>query len=251
LARRIAAAYARLRRGIRLWGVKGTARQAWQMARGWREQRRWAAQDREFDERHGVDTAGIVPLHALAIDSPNTELGVRYQASAPERFRALLGSIEIPGGATFVDVGTGKGRPLLLASEWPFRRIVGVEFSPELCAVAERNAARFRSDAQRCRDIEVVCADATTWELPDEPLVVYLYNPFEPPLMREVLGGIRRSVERSPRELLLILVNVGDRSLALEAGFRLLHAHEFGDVYVPAPAAAPASPTAPAAARRA
>ena len=64
----------------------------------------------------------------------------------------------------FVDLGSGKGRTLLLASEYPFRRIVGVELSPKLHRIAKTNVEKFRSEEQRCRTFALHCMDAVRYD---------------------------------------------------------------------------------------
>jgi SAM-dependent methyltransferase len=181
---------------------------------------RSARAERAFDEAHGVDTRGIVRLGALRIDSPNRSQGVRYEASAPSVFRALVGAI--PGDLAdfvFVDMGSGKGRVVLLASEYPFRRVVGVEFSPELDAVARANVEALRRQG-RGSSIELVCADATAFAFPDEPLVLYFFNPFAPEVMREVLQNLADSLARAPRPAFVLLTGAGSlANVAQEFGF--------------------------------
>ena len=209
------ATFERARRAVRRYGLGGTAREAARLARSYPARRRWERLDREYDRRHGVDTAGVVRLHDLSFESENKAMGNRYEATTPDGFRDRLQRLDLgEGELTFIDLGSGKGRALLLASEFPFKRIIGVEFSPELTEVAERNAERYRGDAQRCREFELVCEDATTYELPDEPTVLYIYNSFEEPVMRAALHNVRRSLERHPRPLTLLIVN---RHLPLEA----------------------------------
>jgi SAM-dependent methyltransferase len=232
---RLEVGYARARRAIRLWGLRATARESIRYVHTWRARQRWVELDQAFDREHGVDTAGIVPLQALDIDSANRDLGHRYQASSPAGFRALMAGFALPAEElTFVDLGAGKGRAMLLASELPFRRVVGVEFAPELCEVARRNLQDFQSAAQRCREFEVVCADAAEYQLPDEPTLVYIYNSFVDPLMRAVLANVRRSVDERPRKVLLALVNRKlDGSALTEMGWRCLTEHEYGELYEP------------------
>jgi SAM-dependent methyltransferase len=100
---------------------------------------------------------------------------------------------------TFVDLGCGKGRVLLMASDYPFKKIIGVEFMPELHRVAQKNFAGYSNDLQRCRQIETLCMDARDFQFPLEPLVVYLFNPFSEPTFAHVLENLRLSVEQSPR----------------------------------------------------
>lgn len=238
---RLKVGYARGRRALRVWGLRATARESMRYVCTWRGRRRWADLDQAFDREHGVDTAGIVPLQALAIDSANRDLGVRYQASCAADFRGLMARLALPAEElTFVDLGAGKGRAMLLASELPFRRVVGVEFAPELCEVARRNVESFQVAAQRCREFEVICADAAEYQLPDEPTLVYIYNSFAEPVMRAVLANVRRSVDERPRKLLLALVNRKlDASALADMGWRRLADHEHGELYEPRHASVP------------
>jgi hypothetical protein len=107
----------------------------------------------------------------------------------------------------FLDLGSGKGRALMLASRMPFARIVGVELVPALSVVAEANLARFSAPWQVCRSLEAREGDATTVALSSAPLVVYVYHSFLPPVLSAVLEHLRRSVEAHPRELVFLYFN--------------------------------------------
>src|SRR5579859_3502328 len=100
---------------------------------------------------------------------------------------------------TFIDLGSGKGRVLLMASDYPFKKIIGVEFMPELHRAAQKNIASYSNDRQRCQQIEAVCVDARDFQFPVEPLLVYVFNPFSEAAFAQVLENLRRSVEQSPR----------------------------------------------------
>jgi SAM-dependent methyltransferase len=173
-----------------------------------------------FDLSHGVDTNGLVLLKELMIDSSNRKFGYRYQATPPrllrERLRWLPFRLE---EFTFVDLGSGKGRPLLIASEFPFRRIIGVEFSPALHAIAVENLGRFRFATQRCRDVQSVCADAAAYEFPIEPTVLYFFHPFDESMMQRVLGNIGRSLQQNPRDFWILYYNPVLACMLDEAGF--------------------------------
>lgn len=164
--------------------------------------------DWRFDRRHNVDTDGSIQLAELDIDNPNREHGQRYEAVDPDVFRRMLAHLPIRReDFTFVDFGSGKGRALLLASEYPFRRIIGVEFSPRLNQIAERNVKTFRSGRQKCRDITAVCEDAIKFPLPPGDLLIFMANPFNEPVMARVLDNIRAAVAASPRRVFIIYSN--------------------------------------------
>lgn len=106
-----------------------------------------------------------------------------YQPTEPALFHEMLAMLHQHtnldfGDFAFIDLGSGKGRTLLMASDYPFRRIVGVELLPALNQIAQQNLAQYKSDSQKCFALESICADASTWPLPDGPLVIYLFNPF-------------------------------------------------------------------------
>jgi SAM-dependent methyltransferase len=107
---------------------------------------------------------------------------------------------------TFVDVGSGKGRMLFVAAEYPFRKVVGVEFATELHEQARENIARYRHMKRRCGEIESVAADAAEYEFPQDNLVLYLFNPFGPEVMGRMLANLERSIERCPRHVIVVML---------------------------------------------
>jgi SAM-dependent methyltransferase len=223
----------RVRRAVRVHGPSGAVKAGARSARTWRDRRHVLAYERTWDLAHGVDTAGVIPLTELAIDSAHRDLGIRYQGSSPDGFRRLIRKLPLPPAElTFIDLGAGKGRALLLASEFPFTRVVGVEFAPKLADIARANISNFTSERRKCDDVVVVCGDAVEYELPNEPAVVYIYNAFERPVMEKVLAGLKRSKAQHPRPLLLALTN---RNIELEAlrraGFRRVVTDDHGEIF--------------------
>lgn len=169
-------------------------------ARVWRRHR-----TSDFDRRYGVDTSGFLhPSHFAAVTGKGADPH-HYKAIRPEDFQAAISPLAIRHEEfEFVDFGSGKGRALLLASNYPFRRITGIEFSPELHQTALRNMALYRSPTQRCFGIRSVCADAAAFEPPEVPCVLFFYDPFGERLMSAVLDRIGDSLARCPRELFII-----------------------------------------------
>ncbi len=166
------------------------------------------AQQRAFDRRWGVETAGLVHPAEMDVDGPSLDTANLYEATWAGSVRRMIRSLDADlATSTFIDVGSGKGPVLLYASEFPFRRVIGVEHSPELHAVAEANIARYPSLRQRCTDVTSVCQDALTFELPLEPLVLFLCNPFGYDAMVAFLDGVERSLREHPRPALIISFN--------------------------------------------
>ncbi len=92
---------------------------------------------------------------------------------------------------------------LVLAGLQPFRRIIGVEMSPELSGIARDNIERAR-DKLICREFEVVTTDASRYEVPTDVSVVFLWNPFVGQVLARVIEQIRRSLEAAPRPMTVV-----------------------------------------------
>jgi SAM-dependent methyltransferase len=224
----------RARRALRRHGVGGVAREGLHRLAAIPAQRRQRHRDRDFDRANAVDTAGIVHLGGLEIVSDNRELGTRYQPTNPDVFRTLVEALPIDHREfAFVDYGSGKGRALMLAAEFPFRRIVGVEFSPELTEIARRNLESFGRERRSSTEFELVCVDAVEYDIPDEPAVLYFYNPFAEQVLRRVLERIRASLQARERPAFIVTTGDTSRDAIEEAGFAAL---DRAGVYVWSPA---------------
>jgi len=163
------------------------------------------ARCRIFDWQHGVHTCGNAYLTDLTIAGSNIANAVHYHPSHPKFLFEILSSLNIDyRSTTFVDFGSGKGRVLLVASEFPFAEIIGVEFATELHEIASRNIQNYRSKTQKCEKVRSVNLDAADFQLPPTSLVLYLFNPFGAAVLTTVLQKLQASIESNPREVLLI-----------------------------------------------
>ena len=104
---------------------------------------------------------------------------------------------------TFIDLGSGKGRALLMAAPYAFKRIMGVEFMPEWHWVAQENIRKLAAANPSAPAMKSLCMDARDFEFPPEPLVVYLFNPFPEPVFVAVMERLRQSALTTPRPLFL------------------------------------------------
>jgi SAM-dependent methyltransferase len=149
-----------------------------------------------FDVEYAIDTSGILPVSLI---SPGARVDgeiLFYAGCQPNCVREAIGAVGSLHNATFWDLGCGKGRALVIASEFPFQRIVGVEISPDLCRIARRNAAVVARKHPHRPPIAVHCGDAISAPLPSGELVVFLYHPFG----RETLSRILVRLAEATRE---------------------------------------------------
>jgi Histone methylation protein DOT1 len=232
----------RIRKSLEVHGVLGTLRLSltapvrfiheYQAAR---RSYRPAGPD-AFDLAHQVETSQRVHQSDLATDSPNWVYGVGYWPTPVALVREVLSSLPVQHEQfTFIDLGSGKGRVLLLASDYPFKRIIGVEYAPELQQVACENIRRYESANQKCRVIQVVCQDMTEFALPEGPLVIFLYNPASEPVMRIVVKNIISSLRDCPRPALVVYVtpsyDVFRRALPGSVSFQNVKATDKYEIY--------------------
>jgi SAM-dependent methyltransferase len=170
--------------------------------------------DADYDWDHHVNTT------SGAVGWRDRLLGVfhsPYQPTEQSLFHEMIAAVsrqEVSGSGnfnfsdfTFVDLGSGKGRTLLMASDYSFRRIVGVELLPALHAIAQENLAGYASESQKCFALESVCADAREFVFPAEPLLLYLFNPFPEAGLRQVIANLERSLRAHPRPVYVLYHN--------------------------------------------
>jgi SAM-dependent methyltransferase len=161
--------------------------------------------DVDYDWDHRVDTTGAT------VSWRDRLLGLLhspYQPTDPALFQEMLASLKIDfRDFVFIDIGSGKGRTLLMASDYPFRRIIGVELLPELHRVAQENIRNYKSDSQRCFALESIRADARDFVFPHEPMVLYLFNPLPEPGLVQLLANLEHSLREHPRSLFVIYHN--------------------------------------------
>ena len=176
-----------------------------------------------FDQRHGTDTSGLLNQRVIARGTalPPAEL-TAYYGVAPSILEALIDiwlqqthPAQHIDRTTFLDVGAGKGRALLLASLHPFRSAEGVELNPTLAAIAQANVKIWlASDAVTpLAPITITHADATQHPLPSGATVAFLFHPFEDPVLRRFLAHVARAQRLHPRPFDLVYVNAEHGSL--------------------------------------
>ena len=186
--------------------------------------------DERFDAETGMDTGGVLALYNLTVASANRAFGNAYQATDPEHFSAAIASLDLPlDESTFIDLGSGKGRALLLAARHPFKRIVGIEFAEELHRAAAANLELMGNESR----IELIHGDATEYSLPQGPVVLYLYNPFDRPLMTAVATNAVANWAADPRPVRVIYAAPFLADCWSAAGWRVAAAHPHFVIFSP------------------
>jgi predicted RNA methylase len=183
--------------------------------------------DSAFDRQHGTDTRAVFAVRFD--DPPSPGQVVRSGPTHPPVLLSILRNLGAePRDFTFVDFGSGKGRALLCAAAFPFKQIVGVEWSADLCVIARRNIELFRSRNPSAPEMEVQCLNVLDYEIPPGPVVLYMFHPFGPKLTRQVFEKIGQHALRASETCRVIYAGADDeeREFVLECfrgtGIRIL-----------------------------
>jgi 16S rRNA G966 N2-methylase RsmD len=182
-----------------------------------------------FDIAFGVRTSGLIAGRHLKSGHKHDRHATAYFGVAPsvlfemmQRWRRSSPAASI-AETTFVDIGAGMGRAMLMAAAQPFRAVVGVELNSTLVRIARKNFTLWRKAGRARAPIRMVCGDAADFVFPDGPCVAFLFNPFGAGVMRKVLRGMARSFAKRPGELDILYVNNEQESvLEAQAGFERL-----------------------------
>jgi len=182
----------------------------WEFARdSTPERRRQRFGDADYDWEHRVNTT------SAAVGWRDRLLGVfhsPYQPTESDLFHEMLDALRSQIHSdfrdfVFIDLGSGKGRTLLMASDYPFRRIVGVELLSALHQTAQENLSKYRGELQQCFALESVCADATEFSFPAEPMILYLFNPFPEAGLRRMIANLEQDLVAHPRAVYVLYHN--------------------------------------------
>ncbi|HYZ14759.1 MAG TPA: class I SAM-dependent methyltransferase [Candidatus Acidoferrum sp.] len=187
-----------------------------------------------FDAEYGVTTEALVFLGELDPDAigPSLRYATHYEPTPVAQAVGLLDASPLaPKDATFVDLGAGMGRIVLLAARRPFRAVIGVEISPALVEIGRENLARANDPARVTRDVRIVRGDAGTYRFPPGHLVVYLYNPFQAPVLQAVLANLTRPLKKRREVVLLYHTPVERDTIDACEEFELVRDLGFGLVY--------------------
>jgi SAM-dependent methyltransferase len=183
-----------------------------------------------FDLEFGVRTSGLVAGRHLTAGHRHDRHVTAYYAIAPSVFKAIIvrwrqcRPLAPIDEYTFIDFGAGMGRAVLLAAEYRFRAVIGVELHPTLARIGRRNIALWRAAGRVVAPMRMACRDVTEFPLPVGPCVAFLFNPFAAPVLRRLLRGWSRALAERAGKLDILYVNNEQESVLRRApGFERLY----------------------------
>ena len=177
-----------------------------------RQRAQWQQQlrdDASWDQAYSVDTCGDCWLSDLGVPISESARGNGiYRPVGRDLFEHGMSQLSLDfSDYTFVDYGSGKGKAMFLASDYPFLEIIGIEYAPELHRIAQNNVMSFHNPDQRCHTLRPLLADAMAYKPPLNPLVCFFFNPFDDRTLELVLKNINVSWQSCKRPIWLVYVN--------------------------------------------
>ncbi len=175
------------------------------------------ANDTSFDKKFSTDTSGLISSRDLTIQDSISRHSAIIYLPAPESVTVhMIKSINIPHrDFTFIDVGSGKGRIVLIASCFPFQAIIGIEISRQLHEIALKNIKQAVNPSKQCFNIHMHCMNALEFTPPETPVVFHFYHPFLPDILRPMLKIIGQSISQNPRPIYIIYLYAVDYAQAV------------------------------------
>ena len=162
--------------------------------------------DYMFDIKYGTDTVSWVNLKNLRVVGKNRKRASMYQPTHVYPLKKLFKELNIPQGKIFLDLGCGKGRVLLIASEFGFKELRGVEFASELCKTAVTNCSLYKDKTGSNAEFHIIESDVVDYEFYDED-VFFMFHPFDAFILLQVLKKIKLSLVVNKRKIWIIYRN--------------------------------------------
>jgi SAM-dependent methyltransferase len=160
-----------------------------------------------FDRQYGIDTSGVVPVEMITSDKMLSHKINPYGASQPSIIRRAITALGTIDDYEFFDIGCGKGRAMVVASEFPFRNISGIELSSQLTKVARRNIGIVRRRFPSRPSVDAIEGNAITFPLPKAKLVLFFCHSFGEELLSQLMRNLEVAISSGIGPVFFIYYN--------------------------------------------
>ncbi len=177
-----------------------------------------------FDRQYGTNTSQILSVNELEPVSIKSIINSSaYVPTMQNIFIEIIDSIAISHHEyIFIDLGSGKGRPMLLASNYPFKKIIGVEICKKLNEITKKNFEIYESISNIKINYDLYMMDVIDFTFPDDNLVIYLFNPFGEEVLSNIICKIRESDMFNTKKIIIIYYHPLFHKKILDAKFHLI-----------------------------
>lgn len=172
------------------------------------------------ERKYNINTSRLDDLKHLSVKGYNRNEAEIYQGAnyyLLENIFTQLRKLNTPVDIT--DIGSGKGRVMVVAAHYGFSKITGVDFARALCQEAENNC-RIITKRFPLAEWKVLHADAVDFRFKKDDHVFFFFNPFKETIMKQVIKNILQSVKEYPRKIFVVYMNPQHKNSFITAGFK-------------------------------
>ena len=159
---------------------------------------------RFFDRKYGIRTSGHVELSDTSFDPSKLRNATAYGPVNGWAFRRLLRNLDLPKSLHFVDLGCGLARPCIVAAEYGFEKVTGVELAPELCITARENVERCHLPSEKKQRISIIQGDVFDYCERSEDDVFFIFRAFSLEFFRIVRTKLAARALQQDKTLTMI-----------------------------------------------
>lgn len=172
------------------------------------------------ERKYGINTIGVDELDSLediGIDTSHASKYLPVDYFVLEKLMDYVKTLNDNNG--FLDLGCGKGRVLVVAAEYGFNPVIGLDFHPKLSLEALQLTNTMKERFPKT-SFKVINNDAFYFEIPGNVSTIFLFNPFDEVIMSGVMGNILKSQQITPRTIRVLYANPIHKDLFIAEGFR-------------------------------
>lgn len=170
------------------------------------------------EKKYGINTTGEDELKKLKKKGKNFAHATIYMPVSYHIIEKAIEKIPSANKNHFIDIGCGKGRALVVAAHYGFKKITGIEWAEKLSNEANKNLHLTKTNFPSIVT-EIINGDAAIYEIPADADCIFLFNPFDDFIMKKVVANIFKSLKENPRTLHVIYANPLYKRLFLDGDF--------------------------------
>ncbi|MCT8342001.1 methyltransferase domain-containing protein [Photorhabdus kleinii] len=166
----------------------------------------WIDQQDSQDQYLGVQTDGIAFDDKCHINSYD---GTYFMPAHYSVIHKALISLPIEyHDFQFIDLGCGKGRTIVCASNYNFSKITGVEIIESLALIAQQNV----NVIKKKKNIEVIQGDVNDYQFNENHVVIYNYDSFSNDQLKKILQRLKTDIYDKGYKVFILQIN-GDNAI--------------------------------------
>lgn len=189
----------------------------------------------QFDQQHGTLTSKIIEQYELP-ENVNLDRFVNAYRYSPSPVNVVREAMHLLkehridyNKYSFIDIGSGLGRNLLIASEYPFQKITGIEISSYLTEIAQGNLDKYNSPTQKCKDIRLECTDVLAYSFPKEDMILYFWEPFTADVSGPFIEKLSQFIRETGRTVHLLFLGAVFPAVETSALFKITETRKIAD----------------------